>query len=313
MNYQIKQSDKFNVVAIVLTNNPEPLEGFTEIIDATEIFISKKTKVSELLTKVNKPYAEVFGVKMDSRDKLRSLLKLAIGTGITVAMRQKNQPLVLVLKNYRKILAKTNTHDLPDMASRVCTELQQYQTVAASAGLTAVKLTELKGLITSFREIIEGTDYEISLRKADRKEIKGLITDCLNILNNELIPYVEHCKDTFPDFYNSFNAVCGKKKYTRKKSAVITEPASFTGTVSDSVTGEPVEGAIINLIETETVATTDEDGYYEIEEVAVISYTVGCHATGYLVPDSVKADPKAGEALVFDFSLVPEPVTPPAE
>jgi hypothetical protein len=314
MNIQIKKSDKFNVVAIVLTNNPEPLEGFTEIIDAKEMFISKKTRISELLTTLNKPHTEVYGVKMDSRHKLRSLLKLAIGTGITVAGRQKNQPLLLTLKNYRKILSKTNTHDLPDMATRVCTELEQYQTMAASAGLTAEKLTELKGLTTSFREIIEGTDYEFNTRKAARKELKGLITDCINILNNEIVPYVEHCKESFPDFYNAFTAAYSKKKYSRKKGvAVNAEPANITGTVTDSVTNEPVEGAIINLIETETVAITDEDGYYEIEEVAVANYTLGCHAPGYLVPESVKADPKAGESLVIDFILVPEPVTVPVE
>ena len=312
MKIQIKKSDKFNVVAIVLTNNPEPLEGFTEIIEAKEMFIVKKTRISELLTTLNKPVTEVYGVKIDSRDKLRSLLKLAIGTGITVATRQKNQPLLRTLKSYKVALGNTNTHDLPDMATRVCTELEQYHTVAAGSGLTAAKLAELKGLTTSFREIIEGTDYEFSTRKACRKELKGLITDCINILNNEIVPYVEHCKDTFPDFYNAFTAAYGKKKYSRKKPAAVnTEPANITGTVTDSVTGELVEGAIINLIETETVTETDEDGTYEIDEVAAVKYTVGCHAPGYLVPDSVTADPKAGESLVIDFSLVPEPVIPP--
>lgn len=312
MNIQLKKSDKFNVVAIVLTNNPEPFVGFTEIIDAKDMFISKKTRISELLTTLNRPYTEVHGVKMDSRDKLRSLLKLAVGTGITVATRQKNQPLLIALKNYKKILSKTNTHDLPDMASRVANELEQYQALAASTGLTAEKLAELKGLTTSFRELIEGTDYEFSTRKAARKELKGLISDCFNILNNELDPFVEHCRDTFPDFYNTYTTLRAKKKYRRKKSAVNADPTDITGTVTDSVTREPIEGAIIHLFETETVATTDEDGYFGIEEVAVAAYTVGCHAPGYLVAENVKADAKAGESLVIDFSLVPEPVAAPA-
>jgi hypothetical protein len=305
MKIQVKQSDKFNVVAIVIINNPDPFEGFTEIIDAKDMFLSKKTRISELLTTLNKPHTEVYGVKMDSRDKLRSLLKLAIGTGITVASRQKNQPLLLSLKNYKNILSKTNTHDLPDMAGRVCNELEQYQALASGAGLTAEKLADLKGLTASFREMIEGTNYEFSSRKVARKELKGLITDCFNILNNELDPFVEHCKETFPDFYNAYTTLRAKKRYSRKKSAVNALSADITGTVTDSLTLEPVQGAIISLLETETIASTDEDGYYQIEEVAVAKYTVGCHAPGYLVPESVKVDPKAGESLVIDFVLVP--------
>jgi hypothetical protein len=312
MKYQIKQSDKFNVVAIVLVNNPEPLEDYPEIIDAKDLFITKKTRISELLTTLNKPYTEVFGVKIDSRDKLRSLLRLAIGTGITVASRQKNQPLLRTMKSYKAELANTNTHDLPDMASRVCNEMEQYQLVAAGAGLTTKKLTELKDLTSGFREIIEGTNFAFSSRKADRKELKGLITECIGILNNELAPFVEHCKDTFPAFYNSFTTACGKKKYSRKKKTNTVEPANITGTVTNSVTEKPVEGAIINLIECETVVTTDEDGYFEIDEVVVAKYNVGCHAPGYLVPDNVKAEPKSGESLVIDFVLVPEPVTTPS-
>jgi len=308
MKTLIKKSDKFNVVAVVLTNNPDPLEGFTEIIDARDMFISKKNRISVLLTTLNKPKTEVHLIKMDSRDKLRSLLKLAIGTGITVATRQKNQPLLLALKNYKKILSKTNTHDLPDMASRVCDELEQYQTLAASAGLTAEKLAELKSLTTSFREIIEGTDYEFSSRKAARKELKELVTDCYNLLNNELDPFVEHCKDTFPVFYNAYTTARNRKKYSRKKKAVQALTADVTGTVTDSVTLQPVEGAIISLLQTETVVETDEDGYYEIDEITAGTINVGCHAPGYLVPDNVTADPKAGESLVIDFVLVPQPV-----
>ena len=50
---------------------------------------------------------------------------------------------------------------------------------------------------------------------------------------------------------------------------------------------------------------TDEDGYYEIDEITAGKITVGCHAPGYLVPDKVIADPKPDESLVIDCILVP--------
>lgn len=280
-------------------------------MEAKDQFISKKNRVSVLLTKLNKPYTEVLGVKKDSRNKLRSLLKLAIGTGITVATRQKNQPLLLSLKSYKKTLSKTNTHDLPDMASRVCNELEQYQAIAASAGLTAEKLTELKSLTTSFRTIIEGTDFEVSTRKAARKELRGLITECYGILTNEIDPFIEHCKETYPVLYNAYTTARNRKKYRRKRNLASSGTSEVIGTVTDSVTLKPIEGAIISLLQTETIVETDEDGYYEIDEITAETISVGCHAPGYIVADNVKANLKAGESLVIDFVLRPEPVAVP--
>jgi hypothetical protein len=288
-----------------MNNNPDAFEGFPEIIDARDIFISKKTRISVLVTDLKKPYTEVYVLKADSRNKLYLALKLAIGTGITVAKRQKNEPLLLALKNYKQTLNRTTIHDLPEMANRVHTELMQNVTVAAGAGLTAEKLTALQALTTNFREIIESTDYVLSTRKTSRKELKALVSECIHILQDELDPFVGHCIDTFPEFYNAYTTVREHKKRTKKKGVINTGLADITGTVTNSVTGLPIANAIIRLIGDESVFTTDEDGYYEIDELEAGKYIVSCHLTGYDVPETVTADPVAGESLVIDFSLAP--------
>src|SRR5665811_1435082 len=107
MKRSINKLDKFNTISTIMNNNPVAFEGFPEIIDARDIFISKKTRISVLVTELKKPNTEVFGLKADSRNKLRSALKLAIGTGITVAKRQNNAPLLLALKNYKQTLNRT--------------------------------------------------------------------------------------------------------------------------------------------------------------------------------------------------------------
>jgi hypothetical protein len=305
MKRSINKLDKFNTIGTIMNNNPGAFTGFPEIIDARDLFISKKTRVSVLVTELKKPYTEVFGLKADSRNKLRSALKLAIGTGITVAKRQNNVPLLLALKNYKSTLSRTTIHDLPEMANRVHAELTQNVTVAAGAGLTAEKLTALQALTTNFREIIESTDYVFSIRKTSRKELKALVSECINILQDELDPFVGHCKDTFPEFYNAYTTARERKKRTKKKGVINTELADISGTVTNSVTGLPMANVNINLVGEESDITTDEDGYYEIDELEARKYTVGCHATGFEVPETVMADPVAGESLVIDFVLVP--------
>jgi hypothetical protein len=308
MKYSIHQLDKFNTLGIIITGYPDAFEGFAEIIIARDKFLSNKTRISELVSDLNKPMTEVYMVKSDGRKKLYTALKLAIGTGITVAKRQGNNPMLLTMKEYKRSLAHTTIHDLPEMANRVYEDLQQYQETATGAGLTPEKLAALLDLSNSFREIIESTDYIISSRKAARKELKALISECILILKDELDPFVEHCIDTFPAFYNAYNTARAPKRSYKKKITTISEVADITGTVTDSVTGKPIYEAVINIVDSETVETTDEDGCYEIDDVVPGKFNVSCHAPGYLVPDTVLADPVAGETLVIDFVLVPETV-----
>jgi hypothetical protein len=300
----VKKLDNFNTIGIILNANEDAFEDFQEIIDVKEDFINKKSRISSLVSDLNKPKTEVYGVKTDSRNKLRSALKLAIGTGITVAKKQQNNPLLLALKNYKRVLSRTNTHDLPEMANRVYNELKQNETVATGAGLTPEKLTDLQKLTDSFREIIETTDYEFSSRKTARKELNSLVSDCTLILRDEIDAYAGHCKDTFPGFYNAYFTAREPRK-SRKKNVADTELADISGTVTDSVTGLPVANATINVLEMETAFTTDADGYYLVDDLGAGAFTLGCHATGYDVPDQVKDEVTAGESVVIDFRLVP--------
>ena len=304
MKRLINKLDKFNTIGTIMINYPDPFEGFPEIIDARDMFISKKTRISVLVSELKKPYTEVLGLKADSRNKLGSALKLAIGTGITVAVRQNNAPLLLSLKNYKRTLNRTTIHDLPEMANRVHAELMQNVTVAAGAGLTAEKLTALQALTTNFKEIIESTDYTFSTRKTSRKELKTLVSECIHILKDEIDPFVGHCKDNFPEFYNAYTTAREPKKRTNK-GKIHTVLVDISGTVTDKVTGMPIANAIISLLEEESVFKTDEDGYYEIDELSAGKFNVSCHCPGYNVPENVKAEAADSESLVIDFILIP--------
>lgn len=303
----VEKLDTFNTITLVMNNNEAAFGDFTEITDARDLFISKKTRIAELVSSLNKPYSEYIGVKTDSRVKLRTALSLAIGTGITVATRQKNNPLLVALKNYKTVLSRTTIHDLPEMANRVHTELTQNETAAAGAGLTAEKLTALHDLTANFREIIESTDYAVSGRKTGRGELNTLVMECNGILRDQIDPFVKHCQETFPDFYNAYFTLRAPKK-GRKKSVATPVLTDISGVVTNSVTGSPVAGATVILTGDETVYTTDADGYYLIEDVSADSCTISCFANGFDVPQPVQSALATGESLIIDFSLVP--VTP---
>ncbi len=305
MNYNIKKLNTFNTLGMIISNNEAAFEGFPEIIEVKDSFLSKKARISVLLSELNKPFAEVIGVKSDSRNQLRTALRLAIGTGITVAKKQQNVPLLNSLKSYKTSLSRTNTHDLPEMANRVYAELKQNETVATGAGLTADKLEALHDLSSTFREITESTDYEFSTRKAARRELITLVSECNTILRDEIDAYAGHCRDTFPGFYNAYVTARAPRKSRKKKSSVNTALCDISGTVTDGVSGLPLPNVTINLQGRDVSTTTDADGYYLFDELPAGNYIVTCHTTGYNVPENVTDDVAAGESVVIDFVLMP--------
>jgi len=290
---------------MIFTDNEEAFAGNTEIMEVRDDFMEKKAIISGIITKLNKPKSEVYGVKTDGRNKLRSALKLAIGTGISVAKKQQDMPLLLTLKRYRSVIGKTNTHDLPEMAGRVYDDLKLNETLATGAGLSPEKLTALKTLTTSFRELIDNTGYEFSSRKTARKEAHRLVKVCSEILKDEMDTFAGNSKDEFPDFYSAYSTKREPRRSTKKKSVADTTLATISGTVTDSDTGIPLANIAVKLLNRETTYTTNAEGRYEITGVEAGICTVSCTAPDYDVPTPYTANITAGESRVFNFNLVP--------
>ncbi|MCD4665779.1 MAG: carboxypeptidase regulatory-like domain-containing protein, partial [Bacteroidales bacterium] len=60
----------------------------------------------------------------------------------------------------------------------------------------------------------------------------------------------------------------------------ISQPISVSGTVTDAITNDPLEGAVITL-GTSYTDTTNSLGFYNIEDVVAGTYTLTCELTGY--------------------------------
>jgi hypothetical protein len=299
-----KYLDKFNVTINVLNNNEDAMVGFPETIAAKELFISNTSLIVNKVSILQKPKSVIFDVKTDMQNQLRDELRLAIDSGITVARRKKNIPLMQALKKNLAELGRTKIHELPEVASRVYDELKSNEEMALSTGYTAEKLEALKDLISTYKETYKSADYEFNTRKTVRAEMMKLISDNLLILKEELDTFVFNCKETFPAFYNEYTTSRARKKYTRKK-AVTTKTSDISGTVTSSVDGAPVANALVSLKGNDTVYTTDEDGYYEIDEVVAGDCIINCFAPEFIASQAVKSTIAPGESLVIDFSLVP--------
>lgn len=305
MKKLLSKIDRFRTIARVMDNNAAAFEGFPEIIVTRDKYFSYMTRINELYSELTVPVKDVYGNKRNSENQLRAALKQAIGTGITVALRQNNIPLLESLRSYKSNVFVTNQHELPEVATRVYNELASSGETASNLGLTTQKLTELQELISAYRELMEVTDLNMSTRKSSRNTLITYVSECQDMLRDEIDTFVGHRKETFPDFYVAYFTARGIKRRRRRKTGTKTELYEITGTVTDNSTGLPLANAVINLLTPETIVMTDEDGVYVLEDLVAGEYTVSCHLAGYEVPANLTVTATNGKSPVADFNLVP--------
>ena len=105
--------------------------------------------------------------------------------------------------------------------------------------------------------------------------------------------------------YKEYVLVRGNRRKKKRVPNTNDNLGDISGVITDSVTGLPLANATINLVDQELAYTTDNDGYYLIDELEPQTYKVSCYAVGYNVPQAVTCELKEGESLLIDFSMVP--------
>lgn len=90
-------------------------------------------------------------------------------------------------------------------------------------------------------------------------------------------------------------------------SRVVSETGSLTGTVTDE-SGDPVEGATVDIVDSAKDATTGADGSYSFEELDVGTYDIRVSADQYQTTEAT-VDIAADEQTQRDVTLGAEPAT----
>jgi hypothetical protein len=195
---------------------------------------------------------------------------------------------------------------LCQQAIQIGIELDKEHAVIGNVGLTPEKLAEFKASAVEFGNTLETTDALTKQIKANRQELKTLMQANMAILRLQLDPFLNFVQDASPAFYREYKIA--------RKSTIPAKPAATTvdtlteisGTVTDSVTGDPVANATIDIADRGLLVVTDQDGYYLIDELPDGGYLLSCHATGYKLAATENVIIADGISLEVNFSLEPE-------
>lgn len=299
----INKHMKFTSISRVMNNYPVAFEDVPKATVMRDDFAGRNEDMSELISNLLRPISTIHRPKQDSQQKLIASTEEYIGMGILIATDLGNMPLLDLLKVYKSRINRSSAYKVFEMAVHVAEELDKVVALATEFGLTPEKLDAFKTQTTEFGETLDSTGVLLTDRRTEWNELARLATTNSKIIRLQIDPFVIFNEKALPEFYRDYMLVRGSRK--RKKRTPKTEPGDISGTATDSVTGLPIANATINVLEQEAAYTTDDDGYYLIDELEAGSYTIGCHATGYEVPTRVTSELAAGEALVIDFSMVP--------
>jgi hypothetical protein len=308
MKTSINKQQKNKAICRVFDNYPQAFENKVKAIAMKEEFNQECDDISELISKLLRPASTIHRPKQDSQQKLATSLNENIGMGILLATHLENMPLLDILKVYRSKVANVSAYKLYEMAVHVAEELQKNAELAVEFGLTEEKLTAFTSQIADFGETLDNTDARLTDRKAGWKDLNKKLLFCSKLIRQKLDPFVEFNEKDLPEMFKDYFLVRGSRK-RRKRTTVDSTLCDISGIVTDSVTNLPVANATINIVEQESAYTTDEDGYYLVDEAPAGAYTITCYAIGYDVPQQVNCTLVAGESVVVDFSITP--VTPP--
>ena len=95
-------------------------------------------------------------------------------------------------------------------------------------------------------------------------------------------------------------------RFTLTASGNASDVFNVLGTMTDSVTGLPIAGGKVKLVELDILVLTDEFGKYGLTEIPAGNYTLQFAADGYAV-QSVNITVPASGAVTQDVAMVPAP------
>jgi len=304
MKSYINKHQKFKAIGRIMNNHAAAFADKSKAQAMKDGYDQLNAELSELISSLLRPISTIHRPKQASQSKLEAALAEHIGMGMLLATELDNAPLLDILKVYKSRINRVSAYKLFEMAVHVAEELESQGQLGIEYGLTAEKLAIFRDMVTEFGQTLEATGDMLKSRKSGWDQLNRLLLYCSKMLKQQIDPFVIYNEKEFPDLYREYMLLRGSRK-RRRKLASDPEPAEISGTVTDSVSGQPLAGAVINLASPESIVHTDDDGYYLLEELAAGEYTVSCHLEGYEVPAAITVTAVAGDSLVVDFALVP--------
>ncbi|MFH0894849.1 MAG: carboxypeptidase-like regulatory domain-containing protein [Bacteroidota bacterium] len=165
--------------------------------------------------------------------------------------------------------------------------------------------------ITAFVDSYEGMLTARSSRTGSTGELAVLYHETSRLLSEELDKIMERAEEVDKEFYNVYQKARviydykGHPSKTEENQAVTDHFAVLSGFVYDSVSGDPVEGANIEILGTDLKTDTDPDSEFNFESVKPGTYILRISADGFITQDVPNVIINADDEVALEFIINP--------
>ncbi|MDD2962852.1 MAG: carboxypeptidase-like regulatory domain-containing protein [Bacteroidales bacterium] len=298
--------NRFKNLNAFLVSNSQLFEGKATLVEALATLQSRLYRIEELHNSLLVPITAL------TRDKnQQASVHLRNGRQLTKALssageESANQLLIQKMSSYRREFNRSNlAQQLALMAEirALCTD--QTERLAAR-GFDQAWLTAFDTRQATLQAIATQLQQVRSLRAANRREIVSLHKEVNYILAYNFDPFMAIVDDSQPLLVESYRNL---RRLNRRKPSTGTAvvETNLSGTVTDSLTGEPVNEAVVRSTDNFYETTSDADGYYLLDELEAGPLLVTCEADGYTPATPVEVTLANGDRPTLNFSLVPLP------
>jgi len=171
----------------------------------------------------------------------------------------------------------------------------------ATYGVTATTISDFEDTIEDYQELIPNPRNAVTSRSAVRTSIINLFKEGDAILKNQMDKLALQFKTTEPEFYNTY-----------KNNRIILDAATSTtqaiGTITDSVTNQPIASVAIQVVGQSYTATGNSTGGYAVKIPVPGTYNITFTVGGYNTKTVTGVVITLGQSTTLNVQLVPLPV-----
>lgn len=298
-------NEKFRAITHVLNSFQTIFEGVEQVETSLQNLFENSTQINEMVTDLMVPHTALKIKRVKARKELIAELGNILNITHMFANSINNDVLLHTIKNFLSKYRSVSAYEMIEMSNHLITSLSENEELLNRVGLTAAHLQLLQNKCDAYRLAMTEVETIMSGRTKSREIIKELIKANNSLLANNIDRFIRFQAVLNPELSYAYKRVRWIRQRRKGSKTPLNGNADISGIVSDSKTGMVIPGVTLNLIEQAWAIQTETDGYYLFDELDEGTYTIGCHAPGYHIPETFQITLKNNESIIQNFELTP--------
>ena len=300
MKNEINRSEKIIAIKRILETYPAAFEGKSEALAAKDSFVAIASELAQKINQLVKPARAGYITRIVNRSAYNQLLSRLVNISLLMAYRLDDAVMISTLKDFGTNFERTSVVFCLAVGDYLLQLFETREEMLIQLGAGADDRSSLQAAMAALKQARDDAAAASEERRLLSSEIDIMIKQCNALIRNELDRFVRYHASAYPGLSQSYMRI---RRVKRKRSINLPATSDISGQVLDSLTNEPIPGATITLLEHAYAEQTDNDGQFELDELEAGSFTLSCHAEGYLVPPPAHIVLTERDSVIYNFSL----------